>query len=254
VRDALNFPAAQNKVMNLHFNVWTQAESRWFSRSAWDACGGLIIEDRLKGRYCWGGLDLASTKDFNALVYVFPWEQDEGFDALCRFWTNAAAVEVRADMRDQLEEWARGGYLTVTPGDCTDYNAIKAQIMDDAASFDVRSIAFDRFLALPLVLPLTEEGIEMVPVGQGTRSMNAPAKFLETLISDRTINHGGNPVLRWMADNVTIETDYEDRIKPSKKKSIEKIDGIAALCMALSEAIAEGDAGLSFYIPDEAGG
>lgn len=246
VRDALHFPAAQNKVMNLHFNVWTQAESRWFSRHAWDACGGLVIEDRLKGRACWGGLDLASTKDFNALVYVFPWDRDEGFDVLCRFWTNAEAVETRADMRDQMGEWQRGGFLAVTPGDCTDYNAIKAQIMADATAFDVRSIAFDRFLALPLVLPLQESGIEMVPVGQGTRSMNAPAKLLETLIANATLNHGGNPVLRWMADNCSLESDYEDRIKPSKKKSTEKIDGIVALCMALSESIAEGESAPMF--------
>jgi phage terminase large subunit-like protein len=53
------------------------------------------------------------------------------------------------------------------------------------------------------------------------------------------VNHGGNPVLRWMADNTVIERDYEDRIKPSKKKSSEKIDGVVALCMALSEAIRE---------------
>jgi phage terminase large subunit-like protein len=49
----------------------------------------------------------------------------------------------------------------------------------------------------------------------------------------------GQPVLRWMSDNCTLETDYEDRIKPSKKKSAEKVDGIVSLCMALSECIAD---------------
>ena len=237
VRDAVHFPAAQNKVMNLHFNVWTQAESRWFSRHAWDACGGIVIEDRLKGRKCYGGLDLAATSDFNALVYVFPWDDDAGYDVLCRFWLPRAAVEKRAPMRDQLEAWERGGFLNVTEGDVTDYDAIRLQIMHDAETFDVQSIAFDRFLAMPLVVPLQAECIEMVPVGQGSRSMNAPSKLLETLIANQTINHGGHPVLRWMSDNVTLETDYEDRIKPSKKKSAEKIDGIVALCMALSECI-----------------
>ena len=142
-------------------------------------------------------------------------------------------------MRDQLQAWARDGWLTITEGDVTDYNAIKAQIMHDAALFSVQSIAFDRFLAMPLVVPLQEEGIEMVPVGQGSRSMNAPAKLLETLVANEALHHFGNPVIRWMADNCTLETDYEDRIKPSKKKSTEKIDGIVALCMALSECIAE---------------
>jgi len=241
VRDALHFPAAQNKVMNLHFNVWTQSAERWFSRYAWDACGGVgKPESAFAGRRCWGGLDLAATSDFNALVYVFPWEgeREEGYDVLCRFWLPEAAVEKRADMRDQLLEWARAGQLIVTPGDVTDYNAIKAQIMRDAEAFQVESIAFDRFLAMPLVVPLQEEGVLMVPVGQGTRSMNAPAKLLETLIANRTIDHFGQPVLRWMSDNVSLETDYEDRIKPSKKASKNKIDGIVALCMALSEAIA----------------
>ena len=254
VREAEHLPAAQNNVLNLYMNVWTQAESRWFSRHAWDACGGLVFEDRLKGRRCFGGLDLAATSDFNALVYVFPWDEGEGFDVLPRFWLPRAAVEKRAPMRDQLEAWERGGFLNVTEGDVTDYAAIKGQIMADAETFDVQSIAFDRFLAMPLVVPLQEEGVEMVPVGQGTRSMNAPAKLLETLIANVTLNHGGHPVLRWMADNVTVETDYEDRIKPSKKKSTEKIDGIVALCMALSECISEESGDFTFYIPDEVAG
>jgi phage terminase large subunit-like protein len=237
VADAMNFPAAQNKVMNLHFNVWTQGESRWFSRSAWDACGGIIIEDRLKGRKCWGGLDLAATSDFNALVYVFPWDDDGGYDVLCRFWLPEAVLDIRSNMRDQLEAWRT--FIDFTPGDVTDYEAIKARILRDAEAFNVRSIAYDRFLAMPLVVPLSAEGIDMVPIGQGTRSMNAPAKLLETLVANETVNHGGNPVLRWMADNTVIERDYEDRIKPSKKKSSEKIDGVVALCMALSEAIRE---------------
>ena len=47
---------------------------------------------------------------------------------------------------------------------------------------------------------------------------------------------GGNPVLRWMAGNVSLETDAADNWKPSKKKSRERIDGIVALIMALERA------------------
>ena len=45
-----------------------------------------------------------------------------------------------------------------------------------------------------------------------------------------------NPVLRWMASYVAIETDAADNWKPSKKKSIERIDGIVALIMAIDRA------------------
>ena len=42
-----------------------------------------------------------------------------------------------------------------------------------------------------------------------------------------------------MADNVVVETDPYEAIKPSKKKSTERIDGIAALVTALERASAE---------------
>ena len=40
-----------------------------------------------------------------------------------------------------------------------------------------------------------------------------------------------------MADNVVIEEDAGANIKPSKKKSSEKIDGIIALVTALERAM-----------------
>ena len=53
----------------------------------------------------------------------------------------------------------------------------------------------------------------------------------------KLVAHGGHPVLRWMAGNTTIETDAAENIKPSKKKSTERIDGIVSTVMALGRAI-----------------
>ena len=71
--------------------------------------------------------------------------------------------------------------------------------------------------------------------------MSAPAKELEKLVVSRSLRHGGNPVLRWMASNVAVETDAAGNVKPSKGKSRERIDGIVALCMALGRLISHGD-------------
>ncbi|MBQ2664400.1 MAG: terminase large subunit, partial [Clostridia bacterium] len=49
--------------------------------------------------------------------------------------------------------------------------------------------------------------------------------------------HGGNPVLRWRAGNVVVETDAAENIKPTKAKSTEKIDGIVAAIMSLDRCI-----------------
>ena len=74
------------------------------------------------------------------------------------------------------------------------------------------------------------------------------------LILDKKLRHGGQPVLRWMVENVHIETDAVANIMPSKKKSREKIDGVVAAVMSLDLAIRQedkrrGNAGITVYDP-----
>jgi len=57
------------------------------------------------------------------------------------------------------------------------------------------------------------------------------------LTMEKKIAHGGNPVLRWMMDNIYIKTDPTGNIKPDKEKSTERIDDAVALIMVLDRAI-----------------
>ena len=78
--------------------------------------------------------------------------------------------------------------------------------------------------------------------------MTAPTKEIGRLVMSKQLAHAGNPVLRWMADNVTVEQDAAGNIKPSKAKSREKIDGIVAAIMALDRATRHDvSAGVSMY-------
>ena len=70
-------------------------------------------------------------------------------------------------------------------------------------------------------------------------TMSFPTKLLEREIMSKKINHFGNPVLRWMCSNVATYTDANENIKVVKNKSIDKIDGIVALIMALGESVGE---------------
>jgi phage terminase large subunit-like protein len=124
-----------------------------------------------------------------------------------------------------------------TPGNVTDYEAIRAFIRDEIAPiYDVREIAYDRWNATQLITQLGEDGATCVPIGQGYASMSAPAKQFEALVLSGKIRHGGHPVLRWMAANVSVEQDAAGNIKPSKAKSADKIDGIVAAVMACNRA------------------
>lgn len=250
VREAREKPSDQSGILRLRFNVWTQAETRWFTRQAWDDCGGVVNEAKLAGRECYAGLDLASTSDFAALVLVFP--MDNGtYQVVCRFFIPQAALEKRKDMRDQLAAWERAGFLYVTPGDVIDYEFIKAQLRRDCEKFQVLEVGFDPWAAAQIAVQLSEEGLEMAAVRPVFGTMSAPSKMLENLVSNRLLNHGGNPLLRWMADNVVIETNADEMIKPSKKKSTEKIDGISALVTALERVIVGQAGGMTMYVPGQ---
>ena len=67
--------------------------------------------------------------------------------------------------------------------------------------------------------------------------MSPASKELMKLTLEKNIAHGGNPVLRWMLDNIYVKTDSAGNIKPDKEKSTERIDGAVALIMALDRAI-----------------
>ena len=59
----------------------------------------------------------------------------------------------------------------------------------------------------------------MVQFGQGFASMNPPMKEVERLVLSKKINHGNNPVLTWMTDNLVARVDPAGNIKPDKEKS-----------------------------------
>ena len=90
----------------------------------------------------------------------------------------------------------------------------------------------------------------MVAFGQGFASMTWPTKKLEEIVLSAKLAHGGNPVLRWMAANVSLETDAADNWKPSKKKSRERIDGIVALIMGLERATAHEQIEGTYWKPE----
>ncbi len=81
------------------------------------------------------------------------------------------------------------------------------------------------------------DGLDVIPFGQDYYSVAAPSAEFERLVIGKKIQHGGHPILRWMAANVTVETDSAGNIKPSKKKSTERIDGIVATILALGRAM-----------------
>jgi len=186
----------------------------------------------LKGRRCYVGMDLSSTKDLTALVAVFP--DDDGFDVLAQFFVPQDSIRERAT-RDRVPypQWVHDGFLIATPGNVVDYDYIRQTLKDWAAEFQVLEVAFDPWNATDLVTRLGGDGFVCVPMRQGFASLSAPTKSLEKAVLSRTLRHDGHPVLRWNMSNISVETDATGNLKLSKKVSTERIDGAAALVMAV---------------------
>jgi phage terminase large subunit-like protein len=236
---AREMPAALNAFLRLELDVWTQSETKWVDTEHWKSCGMAVDAMGLRGRTCYGGLDLSSTTDVSAFVLVFPPQADgDMYQVLCRFWIPETSM-VERSRRDRVpyEAWVRQGFITATPGEVIDYDFIYSQIDEDAQAYDLQEIAFDRWGATKIVQSIEERGLTCVQLGQVFASMSPPMKELEKLIIGEKLAHGNHPVLTWMADNLVARVDPAGNIKPDKERSTEKIDGMVALIMGLDRAL-----------------
>lgn len=230
-------PGYENTFKRLDLNIWTEQDSRWLPMDKWDACNASPKTlAALKGRKCYGGLDLASTQDIAAFVLAFPLvvKGVKKVFLLPYFFCPKEAVAKRTNQdKKQYAEWVKQGYMEETEGNTIDYAVLRKRINEAAELFDLQEVQYDRWNASQLVNELTQDGISMIPVTQSIATLTAPSKSLETRVVNRTLMHGGHKVLRWMAKNVATIQNADGEIRPSKKKSKEKIDGIVASIMAI---------------------
>ena len=232
-------PNRQTSFKQLYLNVWTSEASRWMDIETWRAGAVEIDEEEFLGSPCWLGLDLASTTDVTALVAVFERpDGEDGYVVVPRFFLPGDDIAAR-EKRDRLpyRKWAEDGWLTLTSGNVLDYNAVRLEILSFAERFDVREIAYDRWGATSLISQLMEDGLQqVVPTGQGFATLSAPSKELERLVLGGMLRHNGSPVLQAHIDAVTLSHDPAGNIKPDKKRSASRIDGVVALVMAIHAA------------------
>lgn len=235
---AQELPSFENTFKRLHLNIRTEQDVRWLAMDKWDACNASVNPDDLVGRPCYAGLDLASTTDLTSLALVFPDEDTGTYDVLSYNWVPADNLQKRMRKdRVPYDVWVKQGYLETTPGNVADYEAIRRRLNELAELYDIRTLCVDRWGARYLITQLQGDGFDVVEFGQGYASMSSPTKELEKLILGEQIRHGGSPVLRWAASNVTVKSDSADNYKPDKEKSTERIDPIVALIMALGGAM-----------------
>lgn len=254
-RKAAALPSARANFFTKDLNIWCGGAENWFDMTVWAKCGKAFDPRVLRGRRCFGGLDLASTRDLTAFSLIFPPPppNEGGGDWFVLVWHWCPQYKVDNEEADDLanyREWQRSGHLIATPGNVTDYAPVKQHIVEACKLYDVQEIGFDKWNAQQLVNELLDAQLPMVEVPQNTGGMYPGSKKLEELVYSTRLRHGGNPVLTYCAGNVALLFDSNGNFRPDKKKSKEngRIDGVVATVMALSRAVAvQSDDGSGFY-------
>lgn len=221
----------------LHLGIRANQKEAFINVKDWDTCAGKgdWTPDDMVGSVVYGGMDLAAVSDLCALMYTCPME-----DGTSRVWGHYWLPEAALDRLDHMTElaatdWVRQGWVTVTPGNVTDYDFIRKHINDDAEKYRISSIGFDPWNSTHLTNQLAEDGLTLEKVRQGAVTLSSPTKELKRrVLSDPPlIDHRGDPVLRWMISCLVPHVDASGNVKPDKVRSRGKIDGVSALVTSI---------------------
>lgn len=235
VREAAEMPSKRSLTKRLNFCIWTEAKTSWIAPDVWARGNEAVDVEALLGRACYGGIDLSSSYDMTAFALLFPPEERGGrWRLLVRYWIPEANLFERVH-RDHVpyDAWRDSGLVETTPGNVIDYDWIEAAVLEEVERFRIVMLGYDRYRFGEIYQHLSVKGVNLVPVGQGFESMDAPCKELERLVAAGLIVHGGNRVLAWNVANAELLQNAAGNVKIAKADPKRRIDGLSAVLTAL---------------------
>ena len=180
----------------------------------------------LKGKKCFGGLDLSSTTDLSAFVLEFP--PQPGLDCwVVLFWAwRPMAGVVEAENRDHVpyRDWERAKYINLCDGDMVDFMEIEDTIIEASRTYRLQVLGVDPYLSRMMSGRLQKAGITVVEIRQNMADMSPAMKDIEVKMRAGEMVHEHNTCARWNFGNVRCRTDGNENIKPMKNLSTGRID------------------------------
>jgi phage terminase large subunit-like protein len=211
----------------------------------------------VKGKKCIVGADLSKKIDLTGDAFLFDIDGEK--IGICAHGFMPSETMKKHEKSDKIEyrEWAKDGWVTVTEGDVTDYDAIKAHLHDCELDqeWKILEFTFDPYNATHLANDLQKDGYTIVEVRQGVRTLSEPTKLFREMISQGKVVHDGSPLLTWCLGNAVTEQDSNENIKLSKKNASDtkRIDLISAgiNAMVRVQALRDASRDLNAEIMDE---
>lgn len=219
--------------MFLNQHVALDHEKGAINMDLWDTCTKKVDTEDLKGWKCWGGLDLSSKNDITGFVLVFYEETTGRFIVVPYLYTPKETVAYRQHKdNNPYEYWIKKGDLIALDGKYINFDRFLDHATELDETYRIEQIGFDQWGSQTIINRL-EDRWEVIPLGQGTKTMTQVINDFENLLVDERIIIAENECFRFMAKNCIAVYDEMLGVKYSKKKSKFKIDGIRRLATLL---------------------
>lgn len=216
----------------------------WIPKEYWEACRLQVLPTPDAQAVTYLGIDLAEVTDLCAVVDLtaLPREPGDTADAYAvtpAFWAPYEPTGLHLSNVQRYDRWTEQGLLHRVPGNVVRYPLVIAHVMAVCRAKNVRAVGIDRYIAMQFAADLADElkaaglATEVVLAPYTTMGMNEPTKALEVMVYDKRILHDGNPVLRYMFNNLKTTSDTSGNRKLDKGNKRAKIDGFAAICLGL---------------------
>lgn len=192
--------------------------------------------DFWRNRRVWLGLDLSQTED-NTAVAMVTFEDDTVYAKVWGF-IPTDSIEKKTD-REQVDyrRLIREGVCFDCGDRIIDYGFIEDFILSITEKYgvDIVQLGFDKYNAISTIQKLesAENPIECVEIGQHSRFLHRPTKFLKESILHKTFRYDKNELLEINFENARCTEDTNLNKYVNKKKSAGKVDCVVALINAM---------------------
>ncbi|WP_024993408.1 terminase large subunit [Phocaeicola paurosaccharolyticus] len=231
VKQTVNNPSDEVGVKTKNLNIWCDVKNVWIpEKYILDSSKHIELNDH-RDSFCFCGVDLSMTGDLTCCCFLIPAEDKLLFKV--HYYLPEAVLTGDNKNRELYREWARMGYLIITPGNVTDYDYITKDILKVSEILCIQKIFYDKWNATSWAIDCTNEGLPLEPFGQNIGNFNSPTKEMERLTLGGMVIIDDNPINRFCFRNVTLKLDYNGNCKPDKSNRYNKVDGVIAMLEAL---------------------
>lgn len=229
-----------NAVLTKSFNLWTQAsESSYIAAEDWERAEVDPID--IKGKQIYIGIDLSKTDDLTSISWIIPTD-DRKLYCDSRSWIGTKyglANKIKSDGVNYIElEKKDECSITTLESGIIDYENIFTWLMDfiERNELDVQGIMYDKWNSNTLITKFEKAHLPLIEVRQGTFTLNTPTRTFRERLYDGQIVHSGNFLLAHAVNNAILK-EQNNGVMISKERNANKIDPIAALMNAYTEAM-----------------